>query len=230
MKFFYITPIILQGLIWLPTRIILRLFCRLEIRGLDNLKNIKSNVIFASNHTSELDAFIVASSLPFWSHFTPLYFASRENKFYDTSGWRQHFYGGLFFKLWGAQPVNSGLRDYEKSLANQIKLLQENKSVLLFPEGHITNDGSIQTARGGVAYLSRRMNKIIVPVAISGAYDMSISDFFFRQRKIIIRFGSLIYSDELDIVVSRKLDSVENIYKREAAYVMERVKEELAIS
>ena len=229
MRLFYITPFILQGLIWLPTRLALSVFGRLEIRGLHNLTKVHENVIFASNHTSELDVFVIASSVPFWSHFSPLCFVSRENKFYDTSGWRRHLYGGAIFKLWGAQPVHAGLHDYEKSLANHIYLLQDGKSVLLFPEGHITTDGSVQSARGGVAFLASHVGCTIIPVGISGAYGMSLSDFLFRRRTIIVRFGEPIYPEELDIAVRQDHDaeSSENVYKREATYIMEKVKDML---
>jgi 1-acyl-sn-glycerol-3-phosphate acyltransferase len=225
MKLFYLTPFLLQKCIWVPTHIALSVFGKIKIEGLEHLRDVKGATIFAANHTSELDAFIVASSVPFWSHFSPLFFASRENKFYDTSGWRRHFYGGMFFKLWGAQAIYSGLQDYEKSLINHIQLLKDGKSLLLFPEGRITPDGSVQSARGGVAYLASRMNCTIVPVAISGAYNMTIADFFLRHRKILIRFGAPIHSDELDITVRQDSHVSENVYKKEAAYIMERVRE-----
>ena len=154
MKFFYISPLILQKLIWIPTRIALFLFGHLDVKGTENLKGIHSNVIFAANHTSELDPILLPASLPFFSHFSPIFYASRENKFYNTSGWRQHFYGGFFFKLWGAHSVYSGFGDYSKALENHMDLLAHGKNVFVFPEGQITPDGSIKEAHGGIGYLA----------------------------------------------------------------------------
>jgi len=225
MKLFYLTPYILQKCIWLPVRLVLVVFGNIEIRGIERLRGLKGNALFVANHTSELDACIVASSVPFWSHFSPVFFASRENKFYDTSGWRRHIYGGLFFKLFGAQPIYAGFKDYEKSLVNHLQLLKDGKSVLVFPEGRITPDGSIQSAHGGAAYLAAHSTCHIVPVAISGAHTMSLSDFLCRRRTIRIHFGTPIHRDEFDVMVRHDIDSIENVYKREAEYMMEKVKE-----
>ncbi|HEY5232443.1 MAG TPA: hypothetical protein VIK35_02770, partial [Verrucomicrobiae bacterium] len=112
MRFYFISPLLLQKLIWIPTRSILWFFGRLEVRGLENLNGIKTPVIFAPNHPSELDPFLVPASLPFWSRFSPLFYTTREKSFYDTVGWRRHLFGGLFINLWGGYPVSVGLRDY----------------------------------------------------------------------------------------------------------------------
>ena len=225
MKLFYLTPIVLQKIIWLPVRLALVVFGKIEIHGVETLRELKGNALFVSNHTSELDACIVASSVPFWSHFSPVFFASRENKFYDTSGWRRHVYGGAFFKLFGAQPIYAGFKDYEKSLVNHVQLLKDKKSILVFPEGRITPDGSIQSARGGVAYLAAHSTCHIIPVAISGAHGMTLGDFVSRRRTLIIRFGQPIYRDEFEVLVRQDIDPADNVYKREAAYMMEKVKE-----
>jgi len=225
MKLFYLTPILLQKSIWLPVRLFLIVFGKIEIHGVNTLRKLKGNAIFVANHTSELDACIMASSIPFWSHFSPVFFASRENKFYETSGWRRHIYGGTFFKLFGAQPIYSGFKDYEKSLINQVTLLRDGKSILVFPEGRITPDGSIQPAHGGVAYLADQSTCHIIPVAISGAHKMTLTNFFLRRRTIIIRFGTPLHRDEFEVALHQDADPSENIYKHEANYMMECVKE-----
>ncbi|MDE2188208.1 MAG: hypothetical protein KGJ35_00560, partial [Patescibacteria group bacterium] len=81
MKLYFLSPLILQKIIWIPTNIILRFFCHLQVRGLENLKGIGRNAIFASNHASELDPFFIPASLPFFSRFSPIFYASREKAF-----------------------------------------------------------------------------------------------------------------------------------------------------
>src|SRR5712692_8791791 len=101
MEIYEIIPSILQRLIWIPIRLLLAVFCSLEIKGIENIKDIKSNVIIASNHSSELDSVIIAASLPFFSRHLPLFFTSREKEFYKDMGWEKIIYGGTFFKMWG---------------------------------------------------------------------------------------------------------------------------------
>ena len=103
-KIYYIAPWVLQTTIWIPTRIFFKLFCSYKVKGLKNLKELEKNcfgTIFAVNHSSELDPIMIPASLPFFSCLMPMFYVSREQKFYVSSGWRQHIYGGLFFCLWG---------------------------------------------------------------------------------------------------------------------------------
>lgn len=188
--FFFVSPLILQKAIWHATRAILFFFCRFEVRGLENLPK-KCGVIFAANHSSELDPIVVPAALPFFSPLLPVFYVSRPREFYQTSGWRQFFYGGFFFKLWGSHAAIAGFHDYEKSLATHIQILEKGESVLIFPEGRKTRDGNIQKeAHGGVAYLARRTDCPIVPVRIVGDFNITLGDFFLRRRKISVIFGT----------------------------------------
>jgi 1-acyl-sn-glycerol-3-phosphate acyltransferase len=193
-NWYSISPLILQKLIWVPTRLILLFFVRLDIDGLDNIKALRGNAIFACNHTSELDPILIPASLPFWSHFSPIFYTSREEEFYVRSGWRRHLYGGTFFKAWGAYPVFAGLRNYEKSLKHHISIVRAGGSICVFPEGHITRDGHIQPAKGGVAYLAHVTKVPIIPVRLDGAFRMSFSDFLLRRRNIRVSFGQPLYT------------------------------------
>ncbi len=196
MRSFFISPLILQKLIWIPTKISLYFFGRIEVRGMENLKGIGRNVIFACNHTSELDPILIPGTLPFWSRFSPIFYTSREETFYENSGWRRHFYGGTFFKAWGSYPVFAGLKNYEKSLMHHIEIIRAGGSLCIFPEGRITRDGNIQPAKGGVAYLSYITKVPIVPVRLNGAYRMSFADFLLRRRRLSVTYGVPMYVGE----------------------------------
>jgi len=241
MKWYSFSPLILQKLIWVPTRFSLWFFGRLEVKGLENLPNTnsitgaKQNVIFVCNHASELDPFFVPASLPFFSRFSPMFYATREKEFYDTSGWRQVFYGGMFFRAWGGYPAFVGLRDYEKSLSQHVSLLKDGVNMCVFPEGHITPDGSIQPAKGGVSFLSIYTGVPIIPVAISGTYQISPYRFFARKNRLKTVFGKPIYPEELkaSINISESTISIGgndslvdfSIYKTMSDYVMKKVGE-----
>ncbi len=189
MKLYFLSPLILQKIIWIPTRLILRGFGHLTIRGSDHLKGVKSPVIFAVNHSSEMDPILIPASLPFWSRFSPIFYASRSKSFYQNSGWRQHIYGGWFFKMWGSYPIFPGLKDYERSLRNHIEIINDGGSLCVFPEGKITPDGNIQQAHGGIAYLAMRTNCTVIPVGISGSYRTPAKEFFSGKRRITVSFG-----------------------------------------
>jgi len=198
--FYYLFPWILQTLIWVPTRLFFLFFGRLKIRGLENLKNMGRNgqgVIFAVNHSGELDAVIVPASLPFLSRLIPMFYTSRERSFYKNSGWRQIFYGGLFFKLWGANPVKIGLMNYELSLRTHVEIINHGNTVLTFPEGSTTKNGNLQKGKGGTTYLAYKTSAPIAPIYIQGLFRLTSREWFFRQRRITITFGKPITALEL---------------------------------
>ena len=188
-KWYFLSPLILQKLIWIPTRLILIFFGHLEIKGLENLKGIKGNAIFACNHSSEFDPILPPATLPFWSHFSPMFYVSRESRFYGGSGWRRYFYGGNFFKAWGAYQVFVGLNDYEKALVNQIRIVNDGGTLCIFPEGRTTPNGKILTAKGGVAYLAHVTKVPIIPLRLDGVFRLSVRDFLLRKRKLVVTFG-----------------------------------------
>ncbi len=218
-------PNILQRSIWIPTRLIFHYFIHHTILGLENLSGLKTGVVFALNHSSELDAVILPASLPFWSRFLPMFYLSRERKFYQNSGWRRYLYGGLFFKLWGAYTVDAGKKDYAVALKNHITMLNEGKSICIFPEGKVSPDGSVRKGHGGVSYLAWESGHPVVPVAIEGAWHMTLSDFLLRRRTVTIRFGKPFLIADLFATPGRKpeITATHNDFTLAAETVMERI-------
>jgi len=128
----------------------------------------------------------------------PIYYTSREKEFYHKKGMASFLYGGWFFRIWGAYPVKVGMRNYERSLKTHIRILEEGwGSLCIFPEGGKTKDGTMQPAKGGVAFLAHRTKTPIVPVAISGIFHMSKGDFFSRRRKAVMVFDKPMNTEEL---------------------------------
>jgi len=218
------TPLFLQTIVWPIGWIITRVFLRIEIKGYENIKHLKTPVIFAVNHTSELDPIIVTAVLPPLSPMLPMFYTSRDGKFYNNIGLRAKiFYGKWFFKAWGAYPVRVGLNDYEKSLKHHVDILLCKKgSVCIFPEGTRTKNGDLSPARGGVAYLAHKTSTPVVPVAISGVFKMTTKDFFLMKRKVRLVFGSPAYSQEF---FKGETKITPDKYKEHAQEIMDAVDE-----
>jgi 1-acyl-sn-glycerol-3-phosphate acyltransferase len=229
MKAYFLPPLILQKLIWIPTRLVLVFFGHLKVKGLENVRVLydepRRPVIFACNHGSEIDPFMVPASLPFFSRFSPLFYAVREKSFYEGNGWRKHFFNGWFINLWGGYSATVGLHDYGRSLEQHIVILREGGSFCVFPEGSITRDGNIQPAKGGISYLAHSSPCSVIPVAISGVHGMSPLDFLRGKRRITVSFGKPIPSAELYKDHLAPHDPEENLWKKEAEFVMKKVGE-----
>jgi 1-acyl-sn-glycerol-3-phosphate acyltransferase len=184
MKFYAVCPYLFQTVLRPIVRKVLLWLCDLKIIGLENLNEIDGNVILASNHIHELDGFLLPAAIPLFAHPEPLFPVSREPSFYSDKGLRAKlFYGGYFFKFMGAYPAYAGLQDYSKSLQNQLAILEDGNSVLIFPEGKVGNSDF----KGGVGYLTLATQKPVVPVVIDGIEDMTFADLIFKGKNMKVK-------------------------------------------
>jgi 1-acyl-sn-glycerol-3-phosphate acyltransferase len=201
----------------------MRVFCSLEIKGVENIEKLDTNTIIASNHVSELDPMLIVSCLPFFSKNLPLYFVSLEKKEYPN-GWRKFFYGGTFFKLMGAYPAYVGLNNYRQALHHHIKLINEGKNVVIFPTGRIYQNNVPEKAKGGVAFLARETRTQIIPVSIKGIEHFTFNDFIQRKRKLTVVFGKPIKPEELFPNIDEKIsDENKNLYEKASSILMEKI-------
>jgi len=201
----------------------MRFFCSFEIKGLENMKGLKGNMILASNHISELDPLLIVACLPFFSKHLPLYFVSREKSFYKK-GWRTLFYGGTFFRMMGAYPAFVGLHNYKQALTHHLKLIQKGKNIVIFPMGKIYPQTTPTKPRGGVTFLARETQLPIIPVSIRGIEQFTLTDFILKKRKLTVTFGKPIYSK--DLFQSRDNIIVEgerNDYEKASSLLMEKI-------
>lgn len=223
--FHYVSPWLLQTLIWIPTRIFLRVCYSYKVKGLKNLHELKDNdngVIFAVNHSSEMDPILIPASLPFFSHFMPMFYVSREQSFYTTSGWRQHLYGGLFFRMWGAHTAYAGMKNYDVALRYHIKILNMGKSICIFPEGKKTTDGTIRDGKPGVGFLVHRTECTVVPVRIHGLYKPTQERGFLWRPKLKVVFGKPMLAK--DFYNNAKNITIDH-YKEATKKVMDEIRE-----
>lgn len=218
------TPLFLQTAVWPVGWVITRVFLRIEIKGYKNIKHLKTPVIFAVNHTSELDPIVVTAILPPLSPLLPMFYTSREKEFYYSLGAHTKiFCKPTFFKAWGAHPVYVGLKNYEESLKNHIDILKNKKgSVCIFPEGRVTKDGDLQSFKGGVAFLAHHTQTSVVPVRILGLHKITLKDFFLRKRNVVLVLGKLISMNN-QIFSSDKNEAFEQ-YKKDS----EEIKNEMS--
>jgi 1-acyl-sn-glycerol-3-phosphate acyltransferase len=133
---------------------------RLTIRGAENLNN-HPVAVYAANHTSYMDAPVIFASLPF--QFRIL--AKRELWSMPFIGW--------YLNRSGQIPVDAdNPRATLSSLSAGVKALRAGMPLFVFPEGSRTPDGELQTFLAGAAYLAIRAQVPVVPIALSGVYDL----------------------------------------------------------
>jgi 1-acyl-sn-glycerol-3-phosphate acyltransferase len=134
--------------------------CSLQIRGAENLR--KSPVaVYASNHTSYMDTPVIFASLPF--QFRIL--AKKELWPIAFIGW--------YLDRSGQIPIDTNNpRATLSSLGIAVKALRAGMPLFVFPEGGRTPTGELQNFLSGAAYLAIRAQVPLVPIALSGVYDL----------------------------------------------------------
>ncbi len=144
----------------LATTPILKSRLSMSVEGLENL--VDSPCIFAGNHQSFLDGFILNYLLPE---------EVRDKTFYLAIS--SHFESG--FRKFIANRGNIILVDVDKNLKETLqiaaKVLREGKNLVIFPEGARTRDGDLQQFKKTFGILSRELNIPVVPFGIEGAYE-----------------------------------------------------------
>jgi acyl-[acyl-carrier-protein]-phospholipid O-acyltransferase / long-chain-fatty-acid--[acyl-carrier-protein] ligase len=133
--------------------ILFRAVYRLEVHGLDNLKNAGPNPIIALNHVSFLDAALAVSLL------------ERNPVFAIDHGIAQRWWVKPFLRLTRAMPL-----DPTKPMATRtlINVVRSGETLVIFPEGRITVTGSLMKVYDGAGLIADKTGAQVVPVRIDG--------------------------------------------------------------
>jgi long-chain acyl-CoA synthetase len=156
-----------------------KVYFRLSYNGLQNIP--KGPCIIAPNHQSFFDGFIIASLLK-RKTFSKTYFYAKEKHI------RQRW---LKFLAQNNNIIVVDLNnDLRLSLQKMAMALQNNRNIIIFPEGTRTKDGKLGQFKDTFAILSRELGVPVVPVAIDGAWHAFPSGSRFPRpfRQIIINF------------------------------------------
>ena len=134
--------------------------CSLTVRGAENLRKVPV-AVYASNHTSYMDTPVIFAALPFQLRIL----AKKEL-------WPIVFIGWYLGRS-GQIPIDTANpRATLSSLGLGIKALRSGMPLFVFPEGKRTPTGELQEFLSGAAYLAIRAQVPLVPIALSGVYDL----------------------------------------------------------
>ena len=165
-----IFPNPVSELVLFLVRIISRLFWRLRTVNQERL--VPENSIIAANHQSFLDLPWLFGSLPYTQRKRLFITGKKELSFL------KYVFAGspiLFVDRQG---------NVVPSLKAASDILRSGDSLIIFPEGTRTADGTVRAFKSGAAYLAHNLDKKIIPVTIRGAFDVM------PRHTIIPRFFS----------------------------------------
>jgi len=155
---------------------LMRLGFRLEVHGRAHVP-ATGPVLFASNHVSVLDPPFIGGASP-----RELFFLAKEELF-DVPLF------GRFIHALNARPVKRDGSD-SRALKATLRLLGENRAILLFPEGTRGVEGRLGEGKPGAGMLAVMSGAPVVPVYVSGTgRALPPGRALPRPTRVSVRFG-----------------------------------------
>lgn len=176
-------------------------FTRIETSFEEPLNEEKS-YIYLANHQSYFDILVLLATIP-----SQVRFAAKASLFrIPIFGWA--------LSAGGFIPIDRNDRSRAKqAFAAASSRLQSGASVLFFPEGTRSRDGSFGTFQRGGFLLALRSGVPIVPIGIRGAHDvLPRGSLRVRPGRIQIHFGSVV--DPADFGIRRRQELVDDVRHR----------------
>jgi 1-acyl-sn-glycerol-3-phosphate acyltransferase len=194
--------------------------CSLTVRGAENLRK-HPVAVYASNHTSYMDTPVIFAGLPF--QFRIL--AKKELWPIAFIGW--------YLDRSGQIPIDTANpRASLSSLGVGVKVLRSGMPLFVFPEGGRTSTGKLRPFLSGAAYLAIRAQVPLVPIALSGVYDLlPIHTRHFYPGKLTFIVGAPIETTgmtvrQTDTLTAQLRDAIERLMQPESVAAGDSVKEE----
>jgi 1-acyl-sn-glycerol-3-phosphate acyltransferase len=182
-----------------------------QVYGRERL-DLSRPYVFAANHISAMDIPVLYTQVP-------VQFRIVANKYlfrYPFMGWHLKRSGQIAID-------RSSPRATFKSLTAAVHDLAQGMSVVIFPEGGRSPDGSVKSFMNGAFYLAVKAQVPVVPAAIVGTFEMlPIDSFHIQPRPLELHFGEPISTvgltaHDLDRLAQQVQGAVEELYYARSA-------------
>jgi long-chain acyl-CoA synthetase len=176
-----------RSLILLAGRAVYAIFFRLRAEGREHLPEGRRYII-AANHASHLDSLAVL--LAAGARGRRLRVVGAKDYFFNTP-LKSWFFG----RLLRAIPFDR-YENFLDGLRSCRQALEQNDSLLIFPEGTRSTTGELQPFKLGLGVLAHELDVPVIPTYIRGAYDaLPKGRWIPRPAAICVHFGAPIASD-----------------------------------
>jgi acyl-[acyl-carrier-protein]-phospholipid O-acyltransferase/long-chain-fatty-acid--[acyl-carrier-protein] ligase len=153
----YIVRIIPDEVLKLLAAAILKALYRVEVRGLESLKELGDKAVIVVNHVSFLDAALIGAFLP----GRPL--------FAINTRMAEAWWVRPFLRLVDAFPLDPA---NPLALKQIVRAVAQGRRCVIFPEGRLTVTGSLMKIYEGPGLIADRVKAPIVPVRIDGVQHL----------------------------------------------------------
>lgn len=185
----------------LLTRILLG--SKFHLRGTSNVPGT-GPLLIVSNHVGAIDPVIIGG----WTPRT-VWFMAKAELFKSGFGWLMRGYHA--FPVIRHSPDRTALR-------RAFALLKQGSAVVLFPEGHRSEDARLLRAEPGAGFIARRSGAPLLPVAIVGSQHV-----LGRHQRIPRRADVAMTFGEPFQLPDRNRDGSQMDHQQSADYLMTKI-------
>ena len=159
-----------------PLRGLRAIFAPTTVIGVEQLRADGGPVVVVANHASHADTMVIVTSLPGRTR-RRMVVAAAADYFFTNS-----FTSALSALFIGAIPVDRD-RVSRRTLEECHRLLGQGWSLLIYPEGGRSADGTIGTFLPGAAWIARRAGVPVLPIRLDGTADVLPKGRTFPRRR-----------------------------------------------
>lgn len=134
-------------------QIIFKAIYKVEVKGYENIEKAGKRAVIVGNHVSFLDPPLLAAFLP----GTPMFAVNTQIA--------EIWWVKQFLRLVDAFPIDPTNPYALKSL---IRKVEEDKHVVIFPEGRLTDTGSLMKVYDGPGMIADKADAMILPIRLDG--------------------------------------------------------------
>lgn len=144
------------------------MFYKIEVKGLENVKDLKGEAVIVANHTSFLDGILLWAYLP-----SGVVFAI--NTHVAQEWWVKII--RPFVRYFTLDPTNA------MSVKHIIEEVKKKNKVVIFPEGRITTTGTLMKVYPGPAVIADKSDADLLPIYIDGSQYSIFGRFSAKLKK-----------------------------------------------
>jgi 1-acyl-sn-glycerol-3-phosphate acyltransferase len=171
-----------QGWAWFMIAVI---GCKVTVKGRENIP-ARGGICFVSNHGSIFDIVLILAyaGRPFG------FVAKKELSFIPLLNLWIYLLGGFFID-------RKNIRKAVKTIDRGIRRIKEGGAMIIFPEGHRSRGQGLLPFHPGSLKLATKAEAPVVPVALSGSYDVFERSYRVTAAPVGISFGPPIPTEHL---------------------------------
>jgi long-chain acyl-CoA synthetase len=199
-----------------------RVFAWIHVDGLEHLRRLEGPVIFASNHQSHMDTPAILAALPArWRYrvapamakefFKAHFFPEEHGRLAWCTNSLNYGLAALFFNAFPLPQREAGARETLRYIG---EVLADGFSVLIFPEGRRTENGTISAFRPGIGMIASKLQVQVVPVRLVGLDRVLHPSWkMARPGRVRVAFGAplTLAGDDYEALARRVEDAVKTL-------------------